>query len=287
VAASAIIDAPPPDSLSRRMQAYANTGPINEAVYQDFTQLTDTMAFLKAHRDFVEQNAWGFGDRAFHYMWYLVLIDLAASFETVRALEIGVYKGQVLSLWALLARELGIEVEITGVSPFQGNLRSMSIVERKLRRLVDAEYRANIRYGNLYPEDDYLAKVHEIFGRFGLDADECRLVKGYSTDPLVIAALKNERYSVIYVDGDHSYEGAASDIRNFAPLVATGGYLVMDDASCFIPGDTFWKGRESVSKACELIAPMGFENVLNVGHDRIYRKHLNPARQSPILSIDR
>jgi hypothetical protein len=272
VAASAIIDAPPADSLSRRMQAYANTGPINEAVYQDFTQLTDTMAFLKAHRDFVEQNSWGFGDRAFHYMWYLVLIDLAASFDTVKALEIGVYKGQVLSLWALLARELGIEVEITGVSPFQGNLRRMSIFERKLRRLVDAEYRANIRHGNLYPEDDYLAKVHEIFSRFGLDADECRLVKGYSTDPEVIAALKNERYSVIYVDGDHSYEGAASDIRNFAPLVAKGGYLVMDDASCFIPGDSFWKGRESVSKACELIAPLGFANVLNVGHDRIFRK---------------
>lgn len=271
MAATAIVDAPVTDSLSRRMQTYTNTAAANDALYQEFTRLTDSIASLKEHRDFVERHSWGFGDRAFHYMWYLVLRDLVDRFGTVKALEIGVYKGQVLSLWALLARELGIELEITGVSPFEGNLRNMSVFERKLRRLVDTEYRTSLRDGNLYPEDDYIAKVREIFTRFGLDADECRLVKGYSTDPVVVATLESERYSLIYVDGDHSYDGAASDIRNYAPLIAAGGYLVMDDASCFIPGETFWKGRESVSRACELIVPLGFDNVLNVGHDRIYR----------------
>jgi hypothetical protein len=255
-----------------RMRTYANNARMNDAVYQEFTRLTDSIGFLKQHRDFVEQHAFGFGDRAFHYMWYLVLRDLAERFGIVNALEIGVYKGQVLSLWALVARKLGIEVMITGVSPFQGNLRKMSIIERKLRRLIDAEYKANIRHGNLYPEDDYLKRVHEIFDRFDVDVGACRLVKGYSTDPDVIGTLSVEQFSLIYVDGDHSYEGAASDIRNYAPLIAEGGYLVMDDASCFIPGDTFWKGRESVSKACELIEPFGFRNVLNVGHDRIYRR---------------
>jgi hypothetical protein len=46
----------------------------------------------------------------------------------------------------------------------------------------------------------------------------------------------------------------------------------MDDAACFLPGKTFWKGRESVSKACETIPSPGFKNVLNVGHIRLYQR---------------
>ena len=75
-----------------------------------------------------------------------------------------------------------------------------------------------------------------------------------------------------YIDGDHAYVAVCTDIRDYAPLVAAGGLLAMDDAACFRPGKTFWKGRESVSKACETFPPLGFKNVLNVGHVRVYQK---------------
>jgi hypothetical protein len=260
------------DSLAGRIADYRNTAADNDSLYADFSRLTDTFDVLKRHRDFVEQNAWGFGDRAFHYMWYLILLDLAERFTPVKALEIGVYKGQVLSLWALIARELGLGVEISGISPFEGNNKPMPALVRKLRRLVDRRYRSARRDGNLYPAGDYLPLVEEIFRRFDLDAHRCRLLRGYSTDAAITSAVAGERFSVIFVDGDHSYEGVQRDIATYAPLLAAGGYLVMDDASCFIPGTGFWKGRESVSRACELIPAFGFENVLNVGHDRLYRK---------------
>ena len=34
------------------------------------------------------------------------------------ALEIGVYRGQVISLWSLLAKRMGFNIEIDGISPF-------------------------------------------------------------------------------------------------------------------------------------------------------------------------
>jgi hypothetical protein len=50
----------------------------------------------------------------------------------------------------------------------------------------------------------------------------------------------------------------------------------MDDASFNLPGaenNEYWKGHKSVSDACDIIPDLGFKNVLNVGHNRIYQKN--------------
>lgn len=269
------------DSLADRIGAYGNSAEHNDAVHAEFTRLTDQVPFLKKHRDFVEQNDWGFGDRAFHYMWMLILLDAARNSAPVRALEIGVYKGQVISLWALIGREMRFDIAITGISPFRGNTRPTSPVIRRLRGWFDPRFKDELRAGNLYVEDDYLARVAQIFSTFELPIERCRLIRGLSSDPEVVAPLQEERFDVIYIDGDHSFEGVRSDIRLYAPLVREQGYLVMDDASFFLPGTLEYKGRESVSKACEEIPVLGFTNVLNIGHDRIYRKQARDGAVRP------
>lgn len=40
---------------------------------------------------------------------------------------------------------------------------------------------------------------------------------------------EEERYDVVFIDGDHSYEGCRSDVQRFAPLVREGGCLILDD----------------------------------------------------------
>src|SRR5437867_8857080 len=58
---------------------------------------------LREHRAYfhnVPQNRRGFGEDAFHTMWYLLLEE----FEPANFLEIGVFRGQVISLVALWAR---------------------------------------------------------------------------------------------------------------------------------------------------------------------------------------
>jgi hypothetical protein len=53
-----------------------------------------------------------------------------------------------------------------------------------------------------------------------------KFIEGRSED--VLPKLKRE-YDLIYIDGDHSYEGAKADIINCIPLLAKGGVLVLDD----------------------------------------------------------
>ena len=98
------------DSLADRISRYRNTAEHNDGLHAEFTRLTDSVPLLKRHRDWVEANKWGYGDRAFHYLWWLVLPFLAERFGPLRALEIGVFKGQTISLWGLIARERGIDL---------------------------------------------------------------------------------------------------------------------------------------------------------------------------------
>jgi hypothetical protein len=85
-------------TLDQVIGQYRNTGEVNDQVWSRFTELTDAISFLKAHRDHVEANGLGFGDRAFHFLWLLILDYLKRQSLPNDLLEIGVYKGQVISL---------------------------------------------------------------------------------------------------------------------------------------------------------------------------------------------
>ena len=260
------------DTLAARVAAYENTAAHNDALFAEFTGLADTVPTLKDHRDWVEANRWGFGERAFHYAWWLVLGDLAARFGRVGALEIGVHSGQLISLWALIGRQRGMDVDITAISPFEGNMKPMGRLEKSLRKRLDPRYRRQKAVGNLHPHDDYLGRTRHIFEAFGLDFDGVRAIKGYSNDPAVAARVAGDGFVLLCIDGDHSLEVVRSDIAAYAPLVRPGGVLALDDAGFDVAGETFWKGFETVSEAARDIPALGFDNILNVAHARLYRR---------------
>jgi hypothetical protein len=259
-------------TLSDWIEGYQLTEECNNSIFLEFTRLTDIVPFLKEHKDWVEQHKWGFGDRAHHYMWYLILQHMQTHTENARLLEIGVFKGQIISLWALLGRELRRKVTIHAVSPFKGN--RPGLVLHFTKKTFFPSYRRRHSEGNLYRDEDYLSCNKNIFARFGLDFSQVVLHRGYSSDLKVKNEAAPYKYDVIYIDGDHSYDGCLNDIRAYAPLVKPGGFLVLDDASCFLPGTMYFKGHEAVSKACEKIPAIGFKNVLNIGHNRIFMKKI-------------
>ena len=269
------------DRLASRIAEYSPTGEHNDRLFRELARRTNEIPWLKAHRDWVEGKRWGFGDRAFHYMWLLVLDDLRRRFPAGRALEIGVFRGQVISLWSLLSKRLGWPLEITGISPFAGTRDDRRRWLHRLRKLTSREYRRADAVGNLVPVDDYLSRCREIFEAFDLALDEIDLIRGLSGDPEVLERVRSERFHLVYVDGDHSYEGARSDLEHYGPLVEAGGYLVVDDASWDLPGTAFFKGFESVARACEILPSLGFRNVLNVGHNRIYERLPKASRNTP------
>lgn len=252
--------------------AYENSAEVNDAVHSQLTQATARDALLHAHRAHVEKHHLGFGDAAFHAMWAGLLDHAARKFGTVRVLEIGVFKGQVISLWALLARERGLPVNISALSPLAGQPMPHGRLIQWLRYRLDRKFRERVDNGDFYTEDDYERTVRGHFAHHGLSFDEVRLHRGYSNDPALLAALREETFHIIYVDGDHTFEGARHDFTVFGPKVVPGGWLVADDASCELPGTTFWKGHPAVSAAVRGLPALGFKNVLNVGHNRIFER---------------
>lgn len=69
---------------------------------------------FRRHREYFAQNRRGFGEDAFHAMWFLLFRE----FRPESFLEIGVFRGQSQSLAAMLARHFKLNCLVQGISPF-------------------------------------------------------------------------------------------------------------------------------------------------------------------------
>lgn len=70
-------------------------------------------------------------------------------------------------------------------------------------------------------------------------AYEVRLITGDSRSPKLLAQTKQmlggRPVDVLFIDGDHSYFGCASDAHNYAPLVRSEGLIIFHDCGAFAP----------------------------------------------------
>ncbi len=203
---------------------------------------------LHAHRAYFQQQRRGFGEDAFHTMWWL----LFERFKFPNYLEIGVYRGQALSLAALLQRRLGLPQDVCGISPFSPAGDSVS------RYLAGLDYRA-----------DTLTN----FSAFQLITP--RLVQAFSTDVAAHNMIASQRWNCVYIDGNHDYEVARADWDGVTANLAPGGIIVLDDASletAFRPPRFATKGHPGPSRLAEEIDARQFPEILRVGHNRVFQK---------------
>lgn len=252
---------------------YRNTAEGNDEVHRKLSAATLADPLLHHHRKHVEENALGFGDPAFHAMWAVLLDAAVGRFGEVRALEIGVFKGQIISLWSLLARERNHRIKISALTPLAGQPMPYGRIRRWLHYRLDRKFRERVDNGDFYAAEDYERIIRDHFGHHRLDFSQVQLHRGYSTDPAVLARMEGETYHLVYVDGDHTLAGSRHDFATFGPTVVPGGWLVADDAGCDLPGNAFWKGHAAVSEAARDLPGLGFTNVLNVGHNRVYQRN--------------
>jgi hypothetical protein len=204
--------------------------------------------WLRAHRAYFRSDNRGFGEDAFHAMWYLLFKE----FRPAKVLEIGIYRGQVISLWALLAKHLSYSVEINGISPFNSAGDKVS------------DYTDNI---------DYYTDVIRNFEYFGLL--QPILHKGFSTDQAMVETISSNCWSLIYIDGNHDYDVAKHDFALCASSLDESGIIVLDDASL----DTDYKppffataGHPGPSQVARNMDRSRFEELSSVGHNRVFRK---------------
>jgi len=216
-----------------------------------FTQYVNDDSELSEHRTFIEENHYGMGERCFHWLWRLIVDEMPIFF---RFLEVGVYKGQILSLVKLLANRTGRLADVTGVtllSSFSGT----------------GEFPP-------YPDEDYEKYIVHLHDRFELM--QPRLIVGDSTAQVTQQVAANHGpYDIVYVDGCHEYNYVMKDLLAYPPMVKPGGLLVVDDCSNHLKmPQGFFQGIEPVSQAVRTIIETDpqWTHLLAVVHNRVWRR---------------
>src|SRR5215831_9883597 len=134
---------------------------------------------IRAHRAYFCKDQRGFGENPFHVMWFLLFRE----FKPSNFLEIGVFRGQTISLAALCSRLLNFHFEVYGISPFTAAGDSVSV------------------YGT---DIDYLEDTLRNFDFFGLTHP--RLLRARSMDKPAVELVSSKAWDMAYIDGNHDYE---------------------------------------------------------------------------------
>jgi hypothetical protein len=208
---------------------------------------------LVNHRTHIENNNLGYGEKPFHIVWRELVKSQKSKFKF---LEIGVYKGQVMSLIKYLSNLSYKDCEVYGVTP--------------LSNVGD-------KYSKRYDDVDYSNIIKSLFNHFNLDFDlNINIINGNSTDENIKTKIKSlGLFDIVYIDGCHDYECVVSDINLMKEITKIDSYIVFDDASCYkdIKRDGF-KGHTDVCDAIKnyIESDNSFEEIICVGHNRVFKK---------------
>jgi hypothetical protein len=247
------------NNISEVIEYYNTTEDINKhkVIYDIFKEKVSTHmdGILKIHYDLTKLS---WCELCFHYNYYLIIKDMPSTFKF---LEIGVYKGRILSLIKLLSNKMNKTSEIYGITPLNGNGDKFS------------------SYENI----DYLYNIKSSFIINNLSFENVSIIKGFSQDKDIIdIGSKTAPYDIIFIDGCHDYNVVVSDITNYAPMLKKGGYLIIDDASYFVSnaytehteqGKPYY-GYIDVGKAIidTLENDINFKECYVIGHNRVWKK---------------
>jgi len=195
-------------------------------------------------------NTHGFGEIPFSWNWYLLVKDVPENFIF---LEIGVFKGRVLSLIQLLSNMFNKNVQIYGITPLNT---------------------ASDKYSE-YQNCDYLKCIKESYKISNLNFNNTTILHGFSQDENIIKKAQELVYDIIFIDGCHDYDVVCLDIKNYSEMVKIGGYLVLDDASSLLENSYgVFLGHYDVGKAIHdvLEKDLRFVHLYAVGHNRVWKK---------------
>jgi|TARA_B110000495_G_C23041588_1_gene625166 hypothetical protein len=205
---------------------------------------------LKRHRGYFFSEFRGFGEDAFHSLWFLLFNE----YKPKNVLEIGIYRGQTLSLFHLLSRNLNTSSYIAGISPLDSSGDEFSE----------------------YLEINYEEDVTKNFSFFGLS--EPNILKTYSTSPEGVNFINSKLWDLVYIDGSHRYEDVVSDLKHSISNLSPSGLIVIDDSSLYLDYSSDYiedkfnikssKGHKDPSRAMvEMLEKNnGIQILITVGH---------------------
>lgn len=239
-------------TLSTEATAWVDSEECAQDIKDRFERYMSADLELLFHRLYIVNNSYGMGERCFHWLWRLIVDAMPTFF---RFLEIGVYKGQILSLVKLLANREKKFADVTGVTLLSGFAGGTG----EFPKFEDVDYRERI-------ED-----LHDRYGLF-----HPRLIVGDSTAQRTQQKVKEfGPFDIVYIDGCHEYDYVMKDLLAYPSMVKSGGLLVVDDASWYLDmPKSFFRGIEPVSRAVRTIIETDpqWKHLLAVVHNRVWRR---------------
>lgn len=203
---------------------------------------------FREHRSYFAAQGRGFGEDAFHAMWFL----LFEQFRPAKALEIGVYRGQTITLMKLLSGYFNFPCNVGCVSPMSASGDAVSV------------------YGETI---DYYEDVVRNHRHFQLPLPEfCR---AFSTSEEGARFMGSRAWDVIYIDGNHDYPVVKSDWDQCARSIKPDGIIVMDDSALntdFHPPAFSTAGHPGPSQVAQEIDSGRFKEIFSVGHNRVFQR---------------
>lgn len=245
-------------TMAEAAKAWQDTPEVHKQLHEGFIEKTNSVPELNAHRTFVENHVFGFGERSFPWLWYLVVQELPKTFTF---LEIGVFKGQTLSLVKLLADMQKKKVKRYGITPLSTE-------------------------GGVW-ESDYRKDIETIHDQFGL-AKDYTILEGLSEDTAIISQAQKLKLDVLYIDGGHDERHIANDLKEYSHLVKPGGFMVVDDScNTFHMPFGYFQGIEAVTRIVDSQLPPAtasdeWEFVFSIVHNRVYRRKGKPQQTKSI-----
>jgi predicted O-methyltransferase YrrM len=85
------------------------------------------------------------------------------------------------------------------------------------------------------------------------DANRWTLIEALSHDAAQSATKAGAMFDLVFVDGDHTYEGVAQDVNDWLPLLRVGGIMLLHDSRRLpnMPAHEFHRGWPGPTQAAD------------------------------------
>ena len=156
---------------------------------------------------------------------FIELIDRLSKMESAITIEIGTYMRGTLIGWSRITKDLLISIDI----PQGYNHRRQNLYQ-------------SLNYPNSNPEIITLQENSQ----------------AVSTVDKVRQILQDKQVDILFIDGDHQYEGVKRDFELWSPLVRSGGVIVFHDiVKCDANNygvHILWEELKSLHRTEEIVA---------------------------------
>jgi len=148
------------------------------------------------------------------------LASLIVQNNLSRSVEIGVFKGSSFLPQAVAMRRTGGTV--TGIDPYDMSEWTQEEGTDKMEKVFGKNWQSEstkIEWNYMYT---YLLNR---IASYGIE-NHCNIIRGLSHN---VASDIEPGFHLLHIDGNHDYDAVAQDIELYVPLLADGGFLVLDD----------------------------------------------------------